>query len=169
VNCEEIADVLHPFVDGELELVGSLAVERHLAACATCAAAVQELRALRGALAGAGLYHRVPAALRERVRASLRPAGRPRAATRSFPWRSLAVAASFAFVVALSWAVLRGPPLPSADELVAQQVVASHVRSLMLPGRDVDKGSSDQHTVKPWFNGRVPFSPPVKRLDGAGF
>jgi anti-sigma factor RsiW len=168
VNCDEIADVLHPFVDGELDLVGSLAVERHLAACPACAAAVHQLRALRGAFTGSALYHRVPAALRERVRASLRPAGRPRAA-RSFPWRSLAVAASLAFVAALSWAVLRGPRLPSADELVAQQVVASHVRSLMLPGRDVDKASSDQHTVKPWFNGRVPFSPPVKKLNGADF
>ena len=169
MNCEELADLLHPFVDSELDLVQSLAVERHLQACPACAAAVKELQALRGALAGPALYHRAPAALRERVRASLRPASRTRAAARPFPWRSLAVAASLAFVAVLTWAMLRGLPLPSAEERVAQQVVASHVRSLMLPGRDVDVASSDQHTVKPWFNGRLTFAPPVKKLDGAGF
>jgi anti-sigma factor RsiW len=169
VNCDEIAELLHPFTDGELDLVRSLTVERHLQACPACAAAVKELQALRGALAEPALYHRAPAALRNRVRASLRPASRTRAAARPFPWRSLAVAASLAFVATLTWATLQGLPLPSADERVAQQVVASHVRSLMLPGRDVDVASSDQHTVKPWFNGRVTFSPPVNKLDGAGF
>jgi anti-sigma factor RsiW len=171
VDCEEIADLLHPFADGELDLVHSLAVERHLQACPACAAAVKDLQALRGALAEPALYHRAPAGLRERVRATLRPAGRARAAARPFPWRPLAVAASLAFVAALTWATLRELSVPSADELVAQQVVASHVRSLMLPGRDVDVASSNQHTVKPWFtrDGRVPFSPPVKKLDGAGF
>jgi anti-sigma factor RsiW len=169
VYCNEIADLLHPFVDGELDLVGSLAVERHLQACPACAAALKELQALRGALAEPALYHRAPATLRDRVRASLPPASRTRAAARPFPWRSLAIAASLAFVAALTWGTLRGLPLPSADERVAQQVVASHVRSLMLPGRDVDVASSDQHTVKPWFNGRVTFPPPVNKLDGAGF
>jgi anti-sigma factor RsiW len=169
VNCEEIADLLHPFADGDLDLVRSLAVERHLQACPACAAAVKDLQALRGALAESALYHRAPAGLRERVRASLRPAGRTHAPARPFPWRPLAIAASLAFVATLMWAMLREPSVPSADELVAQQVVAGHVRSLMLPGRDVDKASSDQHQVKPWFNGRVPFVPPVKDLTGAGF
>jgi anti-sigma factor RsiW len=169
VSCEEFADLLHPFADGELDLVRSLAVERHLHACPACAAAAKGLHALRGALAEPALYHRASADLRDRVRASLRPASRTRAAARHLPWRWVAVAASLAFVAVLTWATLREPPLPSADERVAQQVVASHVRSLMLPGRDVDVASSDQHKVKPWFNGRVPFSPPVNKLDGAGF
>jgi anti-sigma factor RsiW len=169
VHCNEIADLLHPFVDGELDLDRSLAVERHLQECLACAGAVKKLQALGNALAEPALYHRAPVGLRERVRAALRPAGQPRAGGRPFPWRALAVAASLAFVATLTWATLRGLSLPSTDELVAQQVVASHVRSLMLPGRDVDVASSNQHTVKPWFNGRVTFSPPVKKLDGAGF
>jgi anti-sigma factor RsiW len=169
VNCEEIADLLHPFADGELDLVRSLTVERHLQACPACAAAVKDVQALRGALAEPALYHRAPAGLRDRVRVALRPAGRTRAAARPFPWRPLAIASSLAFVTALTWAMLRERSVPSSDELVAQQVVASHVRSLMLPGREVDVSSSDQHTVKPWFNGRVTFAPPVKKLDGAGF
>lgn len=169
MNCEEIADVLHPFVDGELDLVRSLAVERHLQTCPACAAAVKDLQALRGFLAEPALYHRASVGLRDRVRAALRPASQARAPGRRFPWRPLAIAASLAFVATLTWATLRELSVPSADEQVAQQVVASHVRSLMLPGREVDKASSDQHTVKPWFNGRVPFAPPVKKLDGAGF
>jgi anti-sigma factor RsiW len=169
VNCEEFADLLHPFADGELDLVRSLAVERHLQGCPGCAMAIKELKALQGALTEPALYHRAPAALRDRVRASLRPARRTRAGARPLPWRFLAVAASLAFVATLTWATLLRPSLPSADERVAQQVLASHVRSLMLPGRDVDVASSDQHTVKPWFNGQVTFSPPVKKLDGAGF
>ena len=85
MNCDEIADVLHPFADGELDLVRSLAVERHLQACPACAAAVKDLQALRGALAEPALYHRAPAGLRERVRASLRPARPTRAPARPFP------------------------------------------------------------------------------------
>jgi anti-sigma factor RsiW len=169
VNCEQFEKLLHPFVDGELDLVHSMTVEQHLQACAACTAAWKELEGLRGLFAGPTLYHRAPATLRDRIRSSLRPARRKRAAARLFPWRSLAIAASLAFVAVLTWTVLRGLPSPSADERVAQQVAANHVRSLTLPGRDVDVASSDQHTVKPWFNGRVTFSPPVKKLDGAGF
>src|SRR5262249_46030673 len=158
VKCDELADLLHPFADGELDLVRSLTVERHREACPACAAAVKDLQALRGSLGQPALYHRAPAALRDRVRTSLHPAGRTRAAARPFPWRMLAIAASLAFVATLTWAALRGLPVPSDNDRVAQQVVASHLRSLMLPGRDVDVASSDQHTVKPWFNGRVTFS-----------
>jgi anti-sigma factor RsiW len=169
MSCEELADLLHPFADGELDLVRSLAVERHLEGCAGCARAVKQLKALQVALAEPALYYRAPAALRDRVRAGLRPARRTRAGSRPIPWHVLAVAASLAFVATLAWTTLRGPAFPSADERVAQQVAASHVRSLMLPGRDVDVASSDQHTVKPWFKGQVTFSPPVKKMDGSGF
>jgi anti-sigma factor RsiW len=169
VICEEFEDLLHPFADGELDLVRSLAVERHLQGCSGCATAIKELKALQGALAEPALYHRAPAALRDRVRASLQPTSQTRGGARPIPWRWLAIAASLAFVATLTWATLRRPSLPSADERVAQMVVASHVRSLMLPGREVDVASSDQHQVKPWFQGQVTFAPPVKELDGAGF
>jgi anti-sigma factor RsiW len=166
VDCDEIADLLHPFADGELDLDRSLAVERHLHECPACAGAVKELQALRAALAEPALYHRAPSGLRERVRAALRPAGQPRAVGRAFPWRALAVAASLALVAVLSWSTLRILSLPSADELLARQVVGDHVRSLMLPGSLLDVRSSDRHVVKPWFVGKVTFAPPVKDLAG---
>jgi anti-sigma factor RsiW len=166
VTCADIAERLPAYLDGELDLVHTLAVEEHLQQCPACAAALKDQQALREALADPALYHRAPAVLRERVRASLRPVGKPVAAARPFPWRAVAVAASLAFVAALVWGVLRGLSLPSEEDQLAQQVVASHVRSLMVPGREVVKVSSDRHQVKPWFNRRVTFSPPVKDLEG---
>ncbi len=166
MTCDEITELLPAYADSELDLAHALAVEGHLRQCPACAAAVKEQQALRGALADPALYHRAPAGLRERVRAALRPAERPAAAARPFPWRGLAVAASLAFVAALAWGVLRGPAQPSEEDRLAQQVVASHVRSLLVPGREVDERSSDRHTVKPWFNRRVPFAPPVPDLKG---
>jgi anti-sigma factor RsiW len=168
VNCNQSRDLLHPYLDGELDLVRSLEVEEHLQACPACASALQELQALRSALGDAALYHRAPALLRERIRASLRksrPAGRRR------PWLAVAVtgavAASLAFVALLAWGRVGGP---SADELLAQEVVSSHVRSLLpVESRLVNVQSSDQHKVKPWFIGKVAFAPTVKDLKDQDF
>ncbi len=112
-------------------------------------------------------YHRAPDALRERLRAGLaREAG---AADRSRPWGFLAMAASFAAVALVTWnlALLNGAP--GADELMARDLVNAHVRSLMIEGHLNDVVSSDQHTVKPWFAGKLDFAPPVVDLANAGF
>jgi anti-sigma factor RsiW len=110
-------------------------------------------------------YHRAPAGLRERLEMSL--AAEARAAWR--PWRAMALAASFALVAVVSWnAALLQPPLDD-DALVGREVVAAHVRSLMVPGHLNDVASSDQHTVKPWFNGKLDYAPPVRDFADAGF
>lgn len=169
MKCDELADWIHPFVDGELDLARGQAIEQHLEACAACRAAVDKIQNLKRALAEPPHYYRAPETLHDRVRASLRSNSRKRAEKHDIPWRSLAIAASFVCVAVLSWGTFQRSRSPSADERIAQQIVASHVRSLMLPGRDVDVASSDQHTVKPWFNGRLTFAPPVKKLDDANF
>jgi anti-sigma factor RsiW len=161
VNCDEAQTLLHAYLDGELDLVRALEIERHLGGCPACAGGVRRQRVLRDALAGASLYQRAPAGLRERVRASLRGGRRPGPALPAMPWRALAVAASVAFVAALLWAVLR--PRPSREELLAQEVFSGHVRSLMEAHR-VDVPSSNAHTVKPWLGERLDFSPVVKDL-----
>lgn len=112
-------------------------------------------------------YHRAPDALREKVRASL--ARETRAADRAKPWRFLAMAASFATVALVTWNVAILSAGPGADDLLARDLVTAHVRSLMTESHLNDVVSSDQHTVKPWFAGKLDFAPPVHDLANAGF
>jgi anti-sigma factor RsiW len=156
VTCEETRDLLSPYADGELDLVRALEIERHLAECPACAAAVEGLRSLSAGLADPALYHQPPPALALRLRSSLRPA--------SFPWRRVGLAAAAALLAAAAlWGLVRGLSAPSAEELLARQVVDGHVRSLMA-GHLLDFPAGDQHKVKPWFLGRVDVAPEVKDL-----
>ncbi len=166
MTCEEVRGLLSPYADGELDLVRGVDVERHLDGCPTCAAALEAIRSLSRALGDPTLYHPAPPQLGRRVRASL-----PRASRSSrLPWRALLPAVAAAAVVAVAvWGAVRGPSAPRADEQLAREVVASHIRSLQLDRHRVDVESSDQHTVKPWFLGKVDVAPDVKDLAAEGF
>jgi anti-sigma factor RsiW len=168
LQCADIQILLHAYADGELDLVRSLEVEQHLQSCPTCAAALRSQQTLRAALGDPALYHRTPVQLRERIRTSLRPADKPRRARRAFDWWLLATAASLVLVALLGWGALRLWSVPGAEDLLAQEVVASHARFLVL---DVPLGveSSDKHEVKPWLTKRVGFSPTVIDLGGQDF
>jgi anti-sigma factor RsiW len=156
VTCDESRDLLSPYADGELDPVRSLEIERHLADCPACAAALAGLRSLSARLADPALYHQPPAALAKRVRASL--------PTRSFLRRPVLAAAAAVLLAAVGvWGVVRGWSAPSAEEMLARQVVDSHVRSLMVEHL-LDFKADDQHQVKPWFHGRVDVVPEVKDL-----
>lgn len=156
------------YLDGELDLVRSLEVERHLSECELCAAALRSHRALRSALADASLYYEAPKGLEGRVRTELRKASKESKRGAVAGWRWGAVAASLPVIAALAWALVAVPRGPSNDELVNQEVVSAHVRSLMAQHL-TDVPSSDRHTVKPWFNGKLDFSPEVKDLAGDGY
>ncbi len=159
---------LDAWLDGELAEPDAQALEAHLAGCPECARVRDGRLVLRAAIAERAPRYSVPESLRERVRASLQAEVRAvTAARRRVPpvaqW--LALAATLLLVALGSWQLGRRG---ASGLALADQVLAAHVRSLM-PGHLTDVLSSDQHTVKPWFNGRLDFSPPVYDLAGRGY
>jgi anti-sigma factor RsiW len=168
MDCKEPQNLIDVYADGELDLVRNLEIGRHLEQCALCSESYKNHQALRNGLKSAALYYRSPDALQGRIQSSVRKAAKAQAAPRAQPWRWFGVAASMAVaaLVALVFVpLLRGP---AADEQLANEVLSSHVRSLMADHL-ADISSSDQHTVKPWFAGKLDFSPPVEDFAKQGF
>ena len=162
---ENIRDLLHAYVDGELDLANARETERHLQSCADCRGIEKAIRELRSALTSDATAYRAPAHLRKDVRAALRREAKATRQTLS-PWLMFATGAAFAAVI-LGFALFQTTRATRTDA-IADQVVANHVRSL-LAVQLVDVVSSDQHTVKPWFDGKIDFAPEVRDLSANGF
>jgi anti-sigma factor RsiW len=181
-------DELAAYVDDELPPARALDVAEHLTACADCSAAYEAMLATVARLREDLVYYPAPDTLRVRVRAALRESARSESARRETapashdearpapaPARTygrrrwaLGVAAAVALAAVSSGATLVATRAGEGATRVEQEVVASHIRSLM-PDHLTDVRSNDQHNVKPWFNGRLDFSPTVPRLDSLGF
>lgn len=161
------------YLDGELDLTSALDLERHLAECPHCAAALAAQRAMQQAIGAADLRYRPTAQQARRLRRAL---GAPAAVGwwRQPQLRAIAALLLAAVGTVAGWtAGRRWPAPPAAAALpalpaVGEQVLASHVRA-QLSGRPEDVASSDRHTVKPWFAGRLDYSPPVVDLAAQGF
>jgi anti-sigma factor RsiW len=168
--CAEYETLLHGLIDGELDAANTFACEQHLASCARCTATLHEIEKLRRKLHATPLAYSATEQLRTGIDMTLAAQRRstPRssrlkvlfAAVKPQAWSVAALAAAAAFVF-----IVFSPP--AQDDLV-KQIVAGHVRSLQV-GHLVDIETSDRHVVKPWFAGKVDFSPPVVDLADRGF
>ena len=173
LNCTEVREQMHALHDGELQSADSAAVSRHLASCTACAREYDQLRQASDAMRQQLQRFPAPDLLRARVRAALRNPQEDRGANSPAPayranWLRQLVAAVLLMSAGggITALVMRGRPAPG--EQINSDIVASHVRSLMAQHL-TDIASTDQHNVKPWFNGKVAFSPEVYHLEDLGF
>ena len=159
---QEIQERIHPYVDGELDAGNARELELHLNACEQCRGIEQRIRALRDALSRSEPGYRAPARLQKHVRKALRLEAKP---SRQIWWLVFATGVACTLLL-LAFAFFQ--TTRASRNAIADEVVANHVRSL-LAAHLVDVASSNQHTVKPWFDGKVDFAPEVRDLAANGF
>src|SRR6266480_3285341 len=189
MNCEEAKKLMDGYLDGELDPITSQTIEQHLRECDKCDQAYKAHALLIRSIGKATPYYKAPSGLRERIQSSLREeiAERPlegvwrdmpsrlqskqserRAVLFGTQWNWLALAAAIVLAAIIAFNLVPRLQRPGADQLLATQLIASHVRSLMA-NHLTDVASSDQHTVKPWLDAKLDFAPAVADLGSEGF
>jgi mycothiol system anti-sigma-R factor len=168
MDCARALELLHGYLDNELDALHVREMEAHLETCASCHAEYEQELKLRSLLQAQAPRYSAPMQLRSRILSSVRTARRPRTLRQWVPMGWLQFGAALAAAVVLSSTVTYYSVVASNTDRVVDEVVASHARSL-ITNHPTDVASSDQHTVKPWFNGRVDFAPVVKDLSEQGF
>jgi anti-sigma factor (TIGR02949 family) len=168
LDCKESQALMAAYIDDELDSSDAIRYATHLAGCAACAEAYRQMRDLHTAIKTHGIHYAAPSHLRHRILTAL-PRTAPRREKRAklpWAWINLGVATACTFAFALTFSLYMA--VPSEEERAEQEVVASHARSLMADHL-ADVASSDQHTVKPWFSGKLDFSPTVVDFAQQGF
>ena len=173
MGCEQTRVLLHGYLDGELDAARSTEFERHLETCSQCAAQLESEERLRASLKTGLLYENAPPGLALRVSRQIDAA--QQRTTLPWPWRVsmvrmavLAAAALVAGGVASFLVFKMARSTVSAETPLVAEAIDAHIRSLQ-PGHLTDVASTDQHTVKPWFDGKLDYVPPVKDEGENGF
>lgn len=151
--------LVHAYLDGELDPANALSVAEQMNQQPMLTAEAERVKELQKLIHDRLPRETAPPGLRARIESSIGGARRERAKP---SWRALAASVAFAAVIAsgITWFVIDSRQQPTQ---VAELLVSDHIRSLMAP-EPVDVVSSDRHTVKPWFNGRIANSPRVVDL-----
>jgi mycothiol system anti-sigma-R factor len=169
MSCDFSGTLLHAYLDGELDAVRAADFERHLETCRECTATLGAAESLRSSLQHAQLYETAPAGLRKKIRAELKVSAGKASGSSVAAWRWLAVAAAILLVTGVAWFALPHFLATSMQSSVTStEIVDAHIRSLQA-GHLTDVASTDQHTVKPWFDGKLEFIPPVHDFMDEGF
>lgn len=165
---KEAIELLPAYLDQELGISDAVALEHHLSDCPECQREYAEQNGVRTLLKKNAAHFRAPAHLAERIQMNL-PKDRPRISSgKTWHLNWLNAGAVIATLLAVVWSGTIYLTLPTAQERLMEELVSSHVRSLQVDHLS-DVASTDQHTVKPWFNGKLDFSPPVIDLAPQGF
>jgi anti-sigma factor RsiW len=168
MECKNAQSLIAGYMDQELDPVRSLEIEDHLHGCVACSQAYENHQVLSKGLRTGSLYFKAPTDLQKRIQRSVRQAAKAESPSRWLSWSWVRMAAPMAAAAIVLLALVQFLRGPSTEEILTREVVSSHVRSLMA-NHLADIPSSDQHTVKPWFNGKLDFSPPVQDLAKQGF
>jgi len=172
MTCKIALSLIEPYLDGELDAAQKAEVEAHLDECANCPAAYRRLSELGTDLRTLAPRYAAPEHLQRRVLSAVRKEARPRQGRRFQPSNASALAASVLLAVSLGWNVKllqsQRHTMGNTTAEVAQDIDSSHVRSL-IGAHLLDVPSTEQHTAKPWINGKLDYSPDVKDFATAGF